>query len=469
MEARRGSGKRAGIGVLPGIRPATFRLSAPQWRPNCGSELARDSARNVASKLAPTGPYGFISDETKASGPRAAPCLGQTLRFCFSRMKSPLIAKHGQPSWRLKHSSVELFVTRTAGMLAPATFQLPRGRTVSPFAIAPWAGEKIDAGLPPLLRALRGDFFCAPFGGNGTPWRGERHPPHGESANAAWTHVAATHTRDAATLHLQLATKVRPGLIDKRITLRSGHTAIYCEHTLTGFRGPLAVGTHPCLHLPGPDGHARVSVGGWDHGQVLPVPFGNPAGGGYSSLQPGARFTSLAAVPLATGGVADLTRYPARAGYDDLVMLLGKPGRTLGWTAVTFPKTGWVFLQLKNPEILRHTILWHSHGGRHYAPWNGRHRNVLGLEETTSYFHFGQAESAKPNLLSAAGYPTTVNLSPKKPLRVAHIFAVAAIPRGFDIVADVQALTDGSGILLTAANGRTAKLALDVGFLHAGV
>jgi hypothetical protein len=89
------------------------------------------------------------------------------------------------------------------------------------------------------------------------------------------------------------------------------------------------------------------------------------------------------------------------------------------------------------------------------------------MEETTSYFHFGQAESAKSNPLSAAGYPTTVKLSPKKPLRVPHIFAVAAIPRGFDIVADVQAQADGRGVLITAANGKTAKLALDTSFLTA--
>lgn len=380
-------------------------------------------------------------------------------------MKAPLVSKSGQLSWRLKNNAVDLFVTRTAGMLAPATFRLPGGRAVQPFAVAPWAGEKIDAGLPPLLHALRGDFFCAPFGGNGTPWRGEKHPPHGESANANWTWMGATRGDEATSLHLQLKTDVRAGVIDKRITLRTGHSAIYCEHTLSGFSGPLALGTHPCLHVPGLEGAARVSAGGWDHGQVLPVPFEDPAVGGYSSLKPSARFENLNAVPLTNGGTADLTRYPARAGFDDLVMLMGKPGRTLGWSAVTFPKDGWVFLQLKNPEVLRHTILWHSNGGRHYAPWSSRHRNVLGLEETTSYFHFGQAESAKPNPLSAAGYPTTIKLSPKKPLRVPHIFAVAAIPRGFNIVADVQAQADGGGILVTAANGKAAKLALDTAFL----
>jgi hypothetical protein len=378
-------------------------------------------------------------------------------------MATPLKAKLGQPGWHLKQPAVDVWVTRTAGMLAPATFHLPGGRAVQPFAVAPWVGEKIDAGLPPLLHALRGDFFCAPFGGNGVAWRGEKHPPHGESANADWEFIKSTKSRETTSLHLQLKTKVRPGVIDKRITLHAGHRAIYCEHTLTGFSGPMSLGTHPCLKVPGPEGSARISVGGWDWGQVLPVAFEEPSVGGYSSLKPGARFQSLAAVPLANGGTADLTRYPARSGFDDLVMLMGKPGRAFGWSAVTFPKEGWALLQLKNSEVLRHTILWHSNGGRHYAPWNGRHRNVLGLEETTSYFHFGQAESAKSNPLSKAGYPTTIKLSAKKPLRVPHIFAVAAIPSGFDIVADVQ--TTEGGILVTAKNGRTVTMPLDTGFL----
>ena len=367
-------------------------------------------------------------------------------------------------SWRLQNQLVDAWITQTGGMLAPATFRLEDGRKVQPFAIAPWAGEKLAPGTPPLLQALRGDFFCAPFGGNGTSWRGEKHPPHGESANAKWTLRAITRQPDSTRLHLGLDYKVRRGTIEKRITLRRGHRAIYCEHTLTGFRGAMSLGTHPCVRVPGAEGSARVSCGGWAWGQVLPVPFENPAGGGYPSLKTGARFRSLDTVPRADGGTADLSRYPAREGFEDLVMLMGKPGRSLGWSAVTFPRERWVFLQLKNPEVLRHTILWHSNGGRHYPPWSGRHRGVLGVEETTSYFHLGLAESARRNELSRAGFPTTVALSPKTPLRVAHIFAVAAIPRGFDLVADVQ--SDGGGIAITSASGRTVRMPLDVEFLQ---
>ena len=375
-----------------------------------------------------------------------------------------LKSKLGQPSWSLRNRDVTFWITRTGGMLAPATFHLSDGRKVEPFAVAPWATEKLPPGLPKLLEALRGDFLCAPFGGNGTPWRGENHPPHGESANSDWTFADASIAGDLTTLHLRLATKVRRGVIDKRVTLRAGHSAIYCEHTLSGFSGPMSLGTHPCVRVPGAEGSARMSAGGWAWGEVLPVPFENPKTGGYSALKTGARFTSLTAVPLANGGTADLTRYPAREGFDDLVMLVGKPGRTLGWSAVTFPQERWVFLQLKDPAVLRHTVLWHSHGGRHYAPWNGRHRNVIGLEEATGYFHLGQAESARSNPISRAGYPTTIKLSAKKPLRVAHIFAATLIPKGFDCVADVQPVS--GGVVLTSASGKIARMPLEVSFLR---
>lgn len=351
-------------------------------------------------------------------------------------------------------------------MLAPATFRLPDGRTIQPFAIAPWAKENLPAGTPPLLQALRGDFFCAPFGGNSTSWRGEKHPPHGESANANWSFIAARHEGETTSLHLRLGTKVRRGTIDKRVTLRWEHSAIYCEHTLSGFSGPMSIGTHPCVRVPAPDGAARISVGGWAWGQVLPVPFENPAAGGYSALRVGAKFRSLSAVPLANGGDADLSRYPAREGFEDLVMLMGKPGRSFGWSAITFPEERWIFLQLKNPAVLRHTVLWHSNGGRHYVPWNGRHRGVIGLEETTSYFHLGLAESVRSNAVKRAGYPTTVKLSSEKSLRVAHILAVAAIPRGFDIVSDVRVAP--GGIAITSENGKIVHVPLDLGFLHNG-
>jgi len=377
-------------------------------------------------------------------------------------MSNVLKKKLGQPSWQLKNNTVELWLTRKAGMMAPVTFRLPRGRNVQPFAVAPWAEEKGADQLIGLLAALRGDFFCAPFGGNGVPWRGVSHPPHGSSSNQDWQLESISGAGGTRTLHASFRGG-KLGRIDKRLTLRAGEPVVYCENILSGYSGPTSIGTHPCFKFPDREGAARISVGGWKRGQVLPFPFEQPTAKGYSCLKTGARFSSLEKVPLGTGGTTDLTRYPARRGFDDLVMLLGDGQAPFGWSAMTFPEERYAVLQLKNPRLLHHTILWHSNGGRHYAPWDGRHVNVLGVEEVTSYFHVGLAESARPNSLRRAGFATTLALSPKRPLRVPHIFAVADLPRGFDIVADVR--PDAKGITLVAGNRKRAKLALDVGFL----
>jgi hypothetical protein len=112
----------------------------------------------------------------------------------------------GQPSWRLATKDVELFVTRTGGHIAPVTFERRGDEPIRPFSVAPWATEKVAAGTPEILKVLRGDFFCAPFGGNETPYRGEHHPVHGDTANLAWKPEGVRREGDRTTLHLSLAT-----------------------------------------------------------------------------------------------------------------------------------------------------------------------------------------------------------------------------------------------------------------------
>jgi hypothetical protein len=369
---------------------------------------------------------------------------------------------HGQPSWSFKSSHVDAHLTRLGGHLAPVTFRLGT-RKVQPFSVAPWAEEKIPAELPGLLKALRGDFFCAPFGGNGVPWRGEKHPPHGETANATWRLKSFERSAERLTLHARLDLNVRKGTAEKFITLREGHTAIYQRHTLTG-RGPMSVGHHAMVKFPDAPGSGVVSTSRFVQAQVLPDLFERPESYGYSALKPGAQFRSLERVPLHTGGETDLTHYPARLGFDDLVMLTADPKLPLAWTAVTFAAERYVYFAVRDPRTLRHTILWLSNGGRHYAPWNGRHTAVMGIEDTTSFFHYGLAESAQPNVLSRRGIPTTLTLDSKRPLAVNYIIGVAEVPKGFDRVKDILPARDG-GIELLAASGKRVRSAVDVTFL----
>lgn len=369
---------------------------------------------------------------------------------------------HGQPSWAFRSSHVHAHLTKLGGHLGPVGFRLQH-RLVFPFSVAPWAEEKETAREIPLLRALRGDFFCAPFGANGTPWRGERHLTHGEAANAPWQLKAFERTGERATLHATLATRTRPGRIDKFVTLVDGHTALYQKHVLTA-RGPMSAGHHAMLRFPDALGSGIITTSRLVQAQVFPGEFETPENRGYSALQPGATFRSLERVPLRAGGFTDLSRYPARRGFEDLVMLTADAKLPLAWTAVTFPRERYVWFSLRDPRTLRHTVFWISNGGRHYPPWNGRHVSVMGIEDVTSYFHCGLAESARPNPLNRRGIPTALQLDPKKPLAVNYIMAVAAIPAGFDRVKTIRKV-DG-GVELAAPSGKRVHCALDVDFLR---
>jgi hypothetical protein len=169
-------------------------------------------------------------------------------------------------------------------------------------------------------------------------------------------------------------------------------------------------------------------------------------------------------VPLASGEMADLSVYPAREGFEDIVMVSSRGDRSMAWTAVCFPKARYLWFALKDPRTLPSTLLWHSNGGRHYPPWNGRHRRVLGLEEIIGYFHYGQAQSAAPNPLSRKGIATVLQLEPDRPVEINYLMGVVSIPPGFDRVRSIR--SDPGGILITAASGVEVHHPVALDFLN---
>ncbi len=370
----------------------------------------------------------------------------------------------GQPSWRLASSTVEAFVTEVGGHLGPVAFDR-QGRNIQPYSVAPWAEEKIDPATPAILKVLRGDFFCLPFGGNDKPYRGEKHPPHGETANARWTFESCDTREGKTTLHLSLNTTIRKGRVDKKIFLIDGQNVLYCQHTLSGMKGPMNLGHHAMLRFPDEPGSGVISTSRFLYGQVFPGLFETPENRGYCRLQPGAGFGSLEKVPTITGETTDLTRYPARRGFEDLVMMVADTSLPFAWTAVVFAKQRFVWFALRDPGLLRQTVFWISNGGRHYPPWNSRHVNVMGLEDVTSFFHPGLAQSAAENAISAQGWPTCLTLNPKEPLVIPYIMGVAAIPPGFDRVASIEAVEGKEVVAVKAVSGKIATVPLKLEFL----
>jgi len=86
----------------------------------------------------------------------------------------------------LKNSSVEVRILENCGHLFPIRFLFEK-KIIEPMHIAPWTNEELDSSIPPMLKYLRGDFFCAPFGASDLIVDETR--PHGASANDKWKEV----------------------------------------------------------------------------------------------------------------------------------------------------------------------------------------------------------------------------------------------------------------------------------------
>lgn len=374
---------------------------------------------------------------------------------------------NSQAGWRLKSDTVNLFITRNGGHMAPVTFCTDTGSPVQPYYISPWQNEDVQ-GLPdPVLIPLRGDFFCMPFGANSEVLNGEKHSGHGEVSSSRWSFVREQHDRGVATLTLQLETKVRKGRVTKNIHLVDGQNVVYVSHTLEGYSGAMPIGHHCTLAVPEEEGALQVAVSPFALGMTCPVVFSSPANREYQSLAVNKTFTDLTRVPTGwkDAPTADCSSLPRRTGFTDLIQLFRKSSPDPAWTTATCQKQGYLWFSLKDAAVLPGTVFWISNKGRHGFPWNGRNR-CLGLEESCSYFAEGLGPSTRPNIINNQGFPTAIELSPTKPTVVKFIEGAARIPPGFENVKTAR-FAPGQ-VTFVSTSGRQITIEVDHEFLKTG-
>lgn len=356
---------------------------------------------------------------------------------------------HGAPSFCLSHDLLSLAVTVMGGHMT-AEFHLG-DRKLVPYARAPWLPDEIGGEMPVLLSHLRGDFFCLPFGPQSDG------PPHGEAANGEWK----LEESPADELWLSMTTGDTGCFVTKSIGTRSGHAALYIQNTVKGLVGNWSYGSHPILDFSGvEEGQGRVSTSAFRWASTYHGLFADPVNKEYQSLRPGASFDSLEKVPMMDGGTADLTRYPARKGFEDLVMLVNdERGAPFSWTACVLD--GYVWFSLKKACDFPATLFWISNGGRHSEPWNGRHSSRLGLEEVCSYF-CDDVEVSRRDLLASEGIATT-RLFDGSPVSLKLIHAVALVSDRFDVVKEIF---PGEGFVeLVSQSGERVEVPLEWEFL----
>lgn len=373
---------------------------------------------------------------------------------------------YNQPSWVLRTKQVSAAVTQTGGHLAPVYFNRDR-RAIQPYHIAPWWNEKVPADLPPLLKALRGDFFCAPFGHNVGPFRGEQHPLHGEVANRPWQFVDCQKTGQGTCLHLKMNVKVRPGRVDKRVALVAGHNVVYQQHVLAGMSGPMCVGHHPNLQFPAAEASGKIAVSPFLFGRSSPYPVDEPAKGGYPFLKNDVEFHDLQRVPTIWGTTANLSEYPNFRGFCDLALMINDPKLKYGWSSVTFRRESYVWFTLKDPRVLKATLMWRSNGGTWSGILRGRHFGCLGIEDVAWYFGENMTESLKPSPMTRAGIEPFVKLNPKRPTVINYIQGCVPVPKGFAEVKNIEVVSDDA-LVIHGQAGQRVRVPCATSFVHTG-
>jgi hypothetical protein len=319
--------------------------------------------------------------------------------------------------------------------------------TIAPLHHAPWSPNEVPADAPPHQRWLAGDFLAAPFGASPDGL-------HGLTANGDWRVTPS----QPGTLRAVLEGAVQGATVVKELAVADDHPFVYQRHLFIGGAGQLPVANHAMIAVPS---GAKLSFSRKRWWETLPEPLETTKG--RSCLAYPRRAEDAAEFPAADGSTINLHRYPWGERHEDFVAGIEDPSSRLGWTAVVRPAEGDLVLTLRNARALPMTMLWHSNGGRDYAPWNGRHTGCLGVEEGVALPVLGLSARETPDPLTAAGQPALLTLDPLGTVEVRHVIGAIRWPTT-QSVAGVM-LEDGV-LTVTGDWGAERKLPLRADWLR---
>lgn len=324
------------------------------------------------------------------------------------------------PGWQLHWAHGSVSVQALGGMLAPLQFRFADGQTVSPLHVAPW-GQADDAALPGVLRKLRGEWPCVPFGASRPPpglpagWQMQNADDawdHGYTSNHEWHLVEQTDTT------LSIAIDYPPGHAIRRLerVIRPDPNAASVEVVLTVFARAttqLPIALHPTFVVP-PEGVELLPPSASSI-HTYPVPT-EPQ---VSRLRPNTSGTTLSAMPTDHGPL-DFTRLPLPFATEELMQMVDcqPPFR------LRYPHEA-VEVQLDwDSQALPDVMVWISNGGRAHTPWSGRHY-ALGIEPMSGFFDLGRV------VLPTDEYPLAKNkgvvVGPNHPFTVKYAISATQI------------------------------------------
>lgn len=334
--------------------------------------------------------------------------------------------------WTIGWDRVEATVLRSGAMLGPARFELDDGRIVQPFAIAPWAGDTSPehAALPELLKRLRGEWACVPYGMPDPPsnlpeeWRplpaarGDDAAFHGYSSNGRWRRSPSG--PDTLDLVLDYPASHPVRRVTRRIRGARGRGELQLELSIeTRIDTMLPIGLHPTFRLPPTAGSATVAFDGDVQVHTYPI----DAEAGVSRIATGLSGVSLQRAPCKDGSFVDLSRHPLPFATEELVLVTGHGGGA----TLTNVSEGYAVRLRWDVEAFPSCMLWISNKGRSAYPWNSRFQ-AIAIEPVIAPFDLGTAVARRAdNPLRRAGVPTTRSFTAGVPWTTGYSIEVVAL------------------------------------------
>lgn len=307
-----------------------------------------------------------------------------------------------QRMWRLDWEYGSAEVQALGGMLGPLHFRLDAERDLQVMHVAPWAGTVDSMDLPGMLRRMRGEWPCVPFGRTDLPpdlppeWTTlapDDRWPHGYAAHHRWTCRHAD--QHSVRLAIDYPEQSPVATIERLISVVPGAPALDITLSIQPRRDALLpAGLHPTFRLPQPQGRVALELG--HHDGIFSYP--SRSAGAVSRLMPDARSTRLEALA-GLQGPLDLSRLPLADDGEELLQVRN-PAATPGAApfALHYLDYGARVGMWWNTRQFPDLMLWLSNRGRPEFPWQSRHV-ALGAEPVNSVFDLGRV--ARP----PAGHP----------------------------------------------------------------
>ena len=315
---------------------------------------------------------------------------------------------NGQLCYNISNNIISVLITIQGGHVT-ASYNIG-DKFVDPFFYVPWWDEVPNKDVDDVLNILRGNFFCFPFGMNAEQYDSNIYPLHGQTSNGIWDFVEIKEKCHEKEINLKMDLSNDSGQVIKSIKISETDPVIYENNIINGFKGKIPAGYHPTIKLPEAVGSTFLDISKPIIGFTTPIPTEEPEKSGYSLLKHNKKITDITKIENIYGSLTDISKCPFCKGFDDIIIFINDKKRNFCYTSLSFPNEGYLYFQLKNPEVFSETFLWMSNGGRYYPPWKGRVFDAVGLEEITAFFHYGIRNSVENNFLQDKGYKTYLDL-----------------------------------------------------------